>query len=197
MPAVRQEYRLPDHYILFLGILAKKKNLPTLLRSLALLRDRLPDAPDLVVAGRRYPQSDDTESAPLTQQLGLAEHVHFIGGVPDEVVPALYAGSELYILPSLHEGFGIPLLEAMACGVPVITTRGGALPEIAGDAALLLDDPYDAAGMADAIERVLTDAGLRAELIHRGDDRVAAFSWERSAQQMLAVYESVLEKKKP
>jgi glycosyltransferase involved in cell wall biosynthesis len=190
---MRRRYHLPERYILFVGILAKKKNLPTLLRALAQLRARMPGAPDLVVAGREYPQSADIVSTALARELGLVENVHFAGAVPDEDLPLFYSGSELYILPSLHEGFGIPCLEAMACGVPVIVTRAGALPEIVGDAALVVDSPLDAAGLSMAMERLLRDGALREEMIGRGYRRAGSFSWERSAQRMLDVYYSVLD----
>ncbi len=192
--SVRRRYELPRRYILFIGRLAKKKNLPTLLRALAQLYARMPDAPSLVVVGPPYPQSSDTESASLVQTLALSDRIHFIGGVPDEDVPALYGGAELYVLPSLHEGFGIPLLEAMACGTPVITARGGSLPEVAGDAALIVDDPLDVAGFSSAIERVLSDSTLRQGLIRRGYARAAEFSWARTTHNMLAIYDSVLRK---
>jgi glycosyltransferase involved in cell wall biosynthesis len=192
--SARQRYDLPERYILFVGILAKKKNLPTLLRALAQVRARSPGAPDLVVAGRQYPQSSDTESVALVHQLGLDDHVRFIGGVPNEDVPPLYAGAELYVLPSLHEGFGIPLLEAMACGVPVLTSGGGSLPEVAGDAAWVVEDPLDVDAFSEAILRLLSDQVLRSDLIGRGYRRVAEFSWEKSAQAMLEIYDSVLKK---
>jgi glycosyltransferase involved in cell wall biosynthesis len=190
---LRRRYQLPARYVLFVGILAKKKNMPTLLRSMAHLRSQMSSAPDLVVVGRQYPQSDDTVSVSLVHQLGLDKHVHFVGSVPDEDLPLLYAASELYVLPSLHEGFGIPCLEAMACGVPVITTRAGALPEIVGDAALAIDDPMDATGICTAMERILCDETFRQEMIKRGFKRASAFSWKRSARRMLDVYQSVLE----
>jgi glycosyltransferase involved in cell wall biosynthesis len=193
LQSLRQRYRLPARYVLFVGILAKKKNMPTLLRGMALLHARMPDAPGLVVAGRQYPQSHDTVSVTLVSQLGLGGHVHFVGSVPDEDLPLFYAASELYVLPSLHEGFGIPTLEAMACGVPVIIARTGALPEIVSDAALVLDDPMDAASLCAAMERLLRDEILRQETIRRGFRRAAAFSWERSARRMLDVYHRVLE----
>lgn len=190
---LHQRYNLPERFILFIGILARKKNLPTLLRSLTHLRAERPDAPDVVVVGRRYPQSDDTESIPLIQQLGLDDHVHLVGGVPDDDLPLFYSASELYVLPSLHEGFGIPCLEAMACGTPVIATRAGALPEVVNDAAWLLDDPMDDAALGVALERVLYDEDLRQDLIRRGFRRAALFSWEEAARKMLNVYRSVLE----
>jgi glycosyltransferase involved in cell wall biosynthesis len=190
---LRKRYELPERYILFLGILAKKKNLPTLLRGLARLRAQESDVPDLVVVGRRYPQSDDTESIPLMHQLGLSDHVHFVGSVPDDDLPLFYSASELYVLPSLHEGFGIPCLESMACGTPVIVSGTGALPEIVGDAGLIVDDPMDDAALSTALERTLHDQEFKQDLIRRGFERVAQFSWERSAQKMLEVYRSVLE----
>ncbi len=190
---LRRRYDLPERYILFVGILAKKKNLPTLLKALAELRARMPGAPDLVVAGREYPQSADRVSTALVRELALVGNVHFVGAVRDEDLPLFYSGSDLYILPSLHEGFGIPCLEAMACGVPVIVTRAGALPEIVGDAALVVDSPLDTAGLSMAMERLLRDAALREEMIRRGYKRAGSFSWERSAQRMLDIYHSVLD----
>jgi glycosyltransferase involved in cell wall biosynthesis len=194
--ALRQRYGLPKRYILFVGIVAKKKNLPTLLQSVAILRDRLPEPVDLVVVGRQYPQSDDTLSPLRIRELGIEALVHFTGAVPDNDLPLFYAGAQVYVLPSLHEGFGIPVLEAMSCGTPVIVARAGALPEIAGDAALVLDDPLDASALANLIEQVLRDRAVSLELVRRGYERAATFSWKSSAQTMLDVYRSVLEGKK-
>lgn len=189
---LHRRYELPEKYVLFLGILAKKKNLPTLLRSMADLHARSPDAPDLVVVGRRYSQSEDKVSRSLVHHLGLEDHVHFIGAVPDEDLPLFYRSAEIYVLPSLHEGFGIPCLEAMACGTPVITTRRGALPEVVDNAAVVIDDPEDVTSLSTAMESVLYDAHLKQELIKRGLERIKAFSWERSARRMLDVYRSIL-----
>ncbi len=193
LDALRQRYSLPKRYILFVGILAKKKNLPTLLRALAGLHSRRPDAPDLVVVGRRYPPSNDTLSVRLVHQLGLENHVHFVGSVPDSDLPLFYSASDLFVLPSLHEGFGIPCLEAMACGVPVIVARGGALPEIVGDAGWVIDDPMDVTGLSIAMENVLYDHAIREEMVRRGFDRAASFSWEKSAKRMLEIYQTILE----
>jgi len=188
----RRRYDLPEHYILFLGILAKKKNLPTLLHSLAALRQRLPDAPDLVVVGRQYPQSEDHVSRVLAPQLGLTGKVRFVGQAPDQDLPSFYALADAYVLPSLHEGFGIPCLEAMACGTPVVVSAAGALPEVTDGAALVYGDPLDAAGLTDALQRLLCDAGLRAECIARGLKRAAEFSWSAAAEKQLAAYRKVL-----
>jgi glycosyltransferase involved in cell wall biosynthesis len=187
----RQKYRLPTSFTLFLGILAKKKNLSTLLRSLAMLRAKGMNQ-RLVIVGRRYRQSDDQGIYSLIDDLGLADHVQFTGAVPDEDLPALYNAAALYVLPSLHEGFGIPCLEAMACGTPVIASRAGALSEVVGDAGWLLNDPLDLQELAEAIEQVLTNSQLREDLIERGLTRVKCFSWEKAAQETLAVYKEML-----
>jgi glycosyltransferase involved in cell wall biosynthesis len=189
---MRRRYGLPERYVLFLGILARKKNLPTLLRAIAQLRAELPDPPALAVVGRRYSQSDDRDSPRLVQELGLTDAVHFTGPAPDEDLPSLYWGAEAYVLPSFHEGFGIPLLEAMACGTPVVTTRGGALPEIGGAAALFVDDPLDAPAFAAAIARLRADPALRDGMIACGRAWAARFSWARAAREMIAVYQDVL-----
>ena len=189
---LRQRYQLPGQYILFVGILAKKKNLPALLRAFALLRAKLPDVPDVVIVGRRYPQSEEENLPDLIHHLGLDGCVHLVGSVPDEDLPLFYNASRLFVLPSLHEGFGIPCLEAMACGVPVITTARGALPEIVGDAALVLNDPMDVNSLRDAIECLLYDENLRQEMIQRGLQQASKFSWEKSAQKMIAIYHRVL-----
>ncbi|MGD2164886.1 MAG: glycosyltransferase family 1 protein [Anaerolineae bacterium] len=190
---LRRRYELPSQFILFLGILAKKKNLPTLLRSFAHLRTRRSNVPDLVVVGRRYSQSEDKISRALVHQLGLEECVHFTGAVPDKDLPLFYAAAELYVLPSLHEGFGIPCLEAMASGTPVVTTRRGALAEVTGDAAEVVEDPQDVGSLSAAMERVLYDRQLRETLIERGLRRVDDFSWSRSAHQMLDIYHTTIE----
>lgn len=190
--SLRERYHLPEQYILFIGILAKKKNLVTLLHSIAELRRRGVQTPPLVVVGRQYPQSNDTTSALLARELALEGQVHFVGCVPDEDLPAFYAGAAVYVLPSLHEGFGIPCLEAMACGTPVVATHGGALPEIIGPAGVVVENPCDVQGLATAIERVLFDSTLRAQLIQSGFQRAAEFSWVRSARKMLEIYQEVL-----
>jgi len=194
--SLKRGYGLSRPFVLYLGILAKKKNLPTLLRAMAHLYSRRPDAPDLVLVGRGYPQSSDTRSVPLVSQLDLANRVHFVGEIPDDELPRFYSASEAYVLPSLHEGFGIPCLEAMACGTPVVTTHGGALPEVVGDAGMLVADALDHVELSTALERVVYDQGLRQDLIARGLRRASEFSWKDSARKMLNVYGSVLEERK-
>ena len=115
----------------------------------------------------------------------------FPGFVPDEDLPAVYAGAQTFVLPSLYEGFGLPVLEAMACGTPVICSNTSSLPEVAGDAALLID-PADSGSLAAGLQRVLRDGALREQLCARGLCQAERFSWERTARETLAVYRQLM-----
>jgi glycosyltransferase involved in cell wall biosynthesis len=184
LEAVRHNYGLPDGYLLFVGTLEPRKDLPTLLRAFASLG---PAAKDicLVLAGRPgwlYEQVYD-----LARTLKLGDRVRFLGAVPADDLPTLYSGARLFVLPSLYEGFGMPVLEAMACGAPVVCANTSSLPEIAGDAALLVP-PGDEAALAQAMATILSDGDLRRQLTQRGFARAARFSWEATARQTLAVY---------
>jgi len=117
----------------------------------------------------------------------LHQHVRFLGFVPDATLAVLYRLAALFVFPSLYEGFGLPPLEAMASGTPVVTSNVSSLPEVVGDAALLID-PMDASAIAHAMARVLNEPGLRAQLVQRGFDRVKQFSWERSVARVRQVY---------
>lgn len=123
--------------------------------------------------------------------LGLADRVQWLGQIPVEEMPAVYAAADLCVYPSLYEGFGFPPLEAMACGTPVVASNASCLPEILGDAALLID-PSDVRGFSAAVESVLSDQGIRTRLIEAGQKHVADFTWERCAAQTVAVYREVL-----
>ena len=118
--------------------------------------------------------------------------VRFLGPVPEADLPALYAGAAVFVFPSLYEGFGLPVLEAMACGTPVITSNTSSLPEVVGEAGILID-PRDVRALAEAVERVLADERLRAELRAKGVERARQFTWEKTARETLAVYRSVRE----
>jgi glycosyltransferase involved in cell wall biosynthesis len=190
---VAHRYGLSERYILFVGMLAKKKNLSTLIQALHVLKQRGADPPNLVIAGRRYRQSDDVAIFQQIHALGLESDVQYIGPVEDQELPGLYRGAEVFVFPSLHEGFGIPCLEAMACRAPVVAARSGAVPEVVGDAALLVDDATDAQAFARAIHQVLSDPSLRQELIARGSRRAERFSWPPLADQVLALYRRLLE----
>ena len=118
------------------------------------------------------------------------EAVIFPGYVPDADLPAIYTGAQALVLPSLYEGFGLPILEAMGCGTPVVCSRTSSLPEVAGDAGILID-PGDSDDLAAGIARVIQDSVLRQELMQRGLSQAARFSWQRTAQETLAVYRQV------
>jgi alpha-1,3-rhamnosyl/mannosyltransferase len=122
-------------------------------------------------------------------------HVRYLGYLPENDLAALMAGSAVFVMPSLYEGFGLPVLEAMASGVPVVTSRGGALEEVAGDAAILVD-PQDTEEIAAGIQRVLDDSALRETLVRKGLARAAQFSWERTARETLRIYEQAIQSRR-
>lgn len=126
----------------------------------------------------------------MVEKLGISKYISFTGGLTDTEIVSLMNAADIFVFPSLYEGFGLPPLEAMACGTPVVASNAGALPEVVGDAALLVN-PENVEDIASAIERVLTNAKLREELIKRGFERVKRFSWEKTAIDTLRVYESV------
>ncbi len=187
---VLERWALPRGYILFVGTFEPRKNVPGLLEAYARFRQRRPDAPPLTLAGR---QGWLFESA-LTriQELGLDDHVRLLMELPEADLPAVYNGAGLFVLPSHYEGFGVTLLEAMACGVPALAAGRASLPEIAGGAAVLVN-PDDSEEMAEQLERVLTDTVLRQSLRERGLERASQFSWERCATQTATLYREVLE----
>jgi glycosyltransferase involved in cell wall biosynthesis len=184
--AVRQRYRLPARYLLFVGTLEPRKNLTTLLHAYAVLRAEGHDEGlKLVVAGRTgwlYADIFDTVKA-----LDLDKDVIFTGFVDDEDLPDLYRGAQLFVFPSLYEGFGLPILEAMASGVAVVTSDTASMPEVAGDAAILVD-PHDPKAMAEGIARVLTEERLREVLTQKGLARARRFTWDSVARKTLELY---------
>jgi glycosyltransferase involved in cell wall biosynthesis len=189
---VMRKYDLPEDYLLFVGMLARKKNLLTLIHAVHLLKDQMQVAPFLVLAGRRYRQSDDSAILGEIESLGMQSSIRYLGPVDTDTLRGLYGGAAALVFPSLHEGFGIPCLEAMKCGVPVVAARSGAIPEIVGEAALLVDDPLSDRELADAIRRVLENASLRRKLVSEGTAQAALFSWAHSAEQTVAMYHHLL-----
>jgi glycosyltransferase involved in cell wall biosynthesis len=185
-------YGLVRPYILYVGSVEPRKNLLRLLDAYVLLRQSLPQYRLVIVGARNYWKSSPVARA--VEHQGLQAQVTFTGYIPDEHLPALYNGAALFCFPSLYEGFGLPVLEAMACGVPVVTSSTSSLPEVAGDAALLVD-PYNVDEVADAMRRVLQDGDLAHDLRRRGLARAAQFSWEKTARETIAVYEKVLGRK--
>ena len=185
---VRRAHGLPGEYLLFLGTLEPKKNLPALLRAYAAARSRAPSLPPLVVAGKTgwiYEPIFET-----WRELRLQEAVRFLGFVPNADVVPLMSGARAFLFPSLYEGFGLPVLEAMACGTPVITSNVSSLPEVAGDAAITVD-PHSVEELAHAIEKLAFDDTLHRALRERGLRRAAVFTWRRCAEQTMEVYRRV------
>jgi glycosyltransferase involved in cell wall biosynthesis len=185
--AVRTRYGLPERYLLSVGTIEPRKNLTRLLEAFeALHAEGLTDA--LVVVGGRGWLYDDFFAR--LERSPAREAVLFPGYVPDADLPPIYAGAQALAFPSLYEGFGLPVLEAMACGAPVACSNTSSLPEVAGDAALLFD-PHDVTAITQALHRLLSDDTLHADLQQRGRGRAATFSWDRVAAETEAVYNIV------
>ncbi len=190
--AIRQKYGLPQRYLLYLGGFDQRKNLPALLRAFALLVNRRPQA-RLVVAGK-LPGRDSPlfpDPCRLVRELGLTEKVVFTGWVAEEDKPALLSGAVAFVFPSLYEGFGLPPLEAMACGTPVIASDRSSLPKVVGEGGMLVE-PTDMEALAEAMESLLVDDALRAKLRQKALAQAAEFSWEQTALGTMAVYRKVV-----
>ncbi|GBC85788.1 2-deoxystreptamine glucosyltransferase [bacterium HR11] len=182
---VRRAYSLPEEYVLFVGALNRRKNPGLAAEVVRILQSRRRAGP-WVVVGQGPLEADLRERQ---RRYGLT--AYFIGYVPRERLPAIYGGATLLLMTSHDEGFGIPLLEAMASGVPVVALRRGAVPEVVGEAAVLVDEA-DAEALAEACERVLTDSALRADLIERGRARARHFRWSETARRTYEAYREVL-----
>lgn len=180
----RLRYKLPARYFLFLGSADPRKNMINVLRAYLAYRNR-DTTISLVVSGknpaflRQHFTPDECEQ--------IQAHCHFIGYIHDEDLPSLYAMADVFLFPSVSEGFGLPIIEAMASGTPVITGNRTAMPEVAGSAALLVD-PHRPPAITDAIHQLTTNALLRQNLIRRGQAWATRFSWPETAQQLLTVY---------
>jgi glycosyltransferase involved in cell wall biosynthesis len=183
--AARRALGLPEHYLLYLGRLEPRKNLPALIAAYAEARRRHGVRVPLVLAGP--PSWLDEDLPGRAAAAGVGEHVRVLGHVDDSLLPGLLHGALALAYPSRYEGFGLPVLEAMAAGTAVVTSSVSALPEVAGDAALLVD-PDDVAGLADALGRVTGDASLRDRLVAAGRARAAGFTWERAATATVDAY---------
>lgn len=186
---VRSRYKLPPEYLLYVGKLQARKNTARLLRAYAKLKKRYPETPDLVLVGRRTWLSDETFAS--LESSGVTAHIHIIGHVDDAELPAIYRGASVFIFPSLFEGFGFPLLEAMASAVPVASSDLSSLPEVGGDAVVYFD-ALNEDDIAEKVHTLLNDSALRASLIERGLERIKQFTWETTARQTIDVYTRAL-----
>jgi glycosyltransferase involved in cell wall biosynthesis len=187
--AFRAERGLPERYCLFVGTLEPRKNVVQLIEAYARLPRTRP--PLLLVGGKGWLYD---EIFARVEALDLSTEVHFVGYVSTEELPQWYNAAELFVYPSLYEGFGLPPLEAMACGTPVVTSTASSLPEVVGEAGLSVD-PGDVEALAAAIERVLMDVELREQMQVAGVARAQGFSWEKTARDTVACYRRALEAK--
>jgi glycosyltransferase involved in cell wall biosynthesis len=182
---VRRQFGIEGSYLLYVSNHQRKKNPERLVEAFARVAREVPDV-SLVLTG--WHTATFGLVLALIERLGIRDRVHVLGHVPDESLPTLYAAAAAFALPSLHEGFGIPVLEAMASGTPVLASNVYALPEVCGDAAELVD-PYDVQAIADGLVRLLTDRERVAELRELGLARAAQFTWRRAAERHLEEYE--------
>jgi len=183
LDAVRAHHKLPRRYVLFVGTLEPRKNVPLLVRAFSSVAQEIPDV-SLVIAGRKGWKWEDifaaAKSSPVTERIMFRDYVR------PEDLPALYQSAELFVYPSLYEGFGIPPLEAMACGAPVITSNVSSLPEVTGDAALLVD-PRNEHALRDKMLQVLNDVNLQKTLKEKGKVQAGKFSWRSFARRVLDI----------
>ncbi len=187
----RRRNGLPEHFVLFVGTLEPRKNVAALVQAYAILRRRGVSSHALVLAGSKGWRYQSIMAA--IEQSGVAGDIIMPGYVGRSDLPMLYSAASAFVYPSIYEGFGLPVLEAMACGAPVITSNVSSLPEVAGEAALLVD-PNDSDGLATALERVIRSRDLQAELRALGAKQAATFTWERMARATRDVYEKALNK---
>ncbi|MBD3307378.1 glycosyltransferase [candidate division KSB3 bacterium] len=192
--AVKRKYQIDGPYLLYVGTLQRRKNIPRLLEAFARVKRTAQLPHTLVLVGQKYADLPEDEVFATIERLALQREVRWTGYVPDEDMPAVFTGADLFVLPSFYEGFGMPLLEAMACGVPVACSQTSSLPEVVGEGGLLFD-PYRVDEIADALHRLLTDANLRHLLREEGLQRAATFSWTTCAQHTLDVLASVAKAK--
>jgi len=187
--SVRLHYGLPERFILYLGTIEPRKNVGGLIRAYARLCEEKNPEHSLVIAGGTGWKSKGLTA--LVKNLGVERRVHFTGYVDEGDLPILYNLADLFAFPSLYEGFGLPVLEAMACGVPVVTSNVSSLPEVAGDAAVLVD-PHSIDHIADGMRRLLSDNVMRESCTEKGLERAKLFTWEKCAKETIAVFEEVM-----
>jgi glycosyltransferase involved in cell wall biosynthesis len=186
--SVRTKYGLDSKFILAIGSSDPRKNIETLVNAYALLPEELKAEYHLAIVWTASVLA--TSISKIIQDLGISRFIHFLYQVPNEDLVFLYNEASLFVFPSLYEGFGLPILEAMACGTPVIAANTSSIPEVAGDAALMVE-ARDTTGIAGTMAKVLSDNKLASELVEKGLKRNATFSWEKCARETLMIYNQV------
>lgn len=184
----KQEKKLPDHFVLGVGTLEPRKNFVTLIKSFAIVKQQYPEY-KLIIVGKKGWQYEEIEAA--VKELQLEEDVLFPGYVEGDELKNMYALAAVFVFPSFYEGFGIPPLEAMAAGCPVISSNVASLPEVVGEAGLLID-PYNSRKLADSIMSLIKDESLRQLLIERGKHQAEKFSWRNSAIKLLDIFKQLI-----
>lgn len=184
---IKRKYDLQFPFILYVGNLAKHKNIPALIEAFYKVKKKGIQHKLVITGMKRWKYKEIFETI---DKLNLQNDVVFTGYVSDEDLPALYNAADLFVYPSLYEGFGLPPLEAMACGAPVITSNTSSLPEVVGNAGIMVD-PHDVGALADAMYEVLTNDGLKEDMVKRELKRAKMFSWEKCARETIEVYEEV------
>ena len=187
---IRQKYTLPDRFILFVGVIEPRKNIVRLIKAYNQIKGKIQQK--LIIVGKKGWLYEDVFKT--VDRLSLNQDVNFLGYVPKEDLAFLYTACDLFIYPSLYEGFGLPPLEAMACGAPVISSNTSSLPEVVGDAGILVT-PTSTEELSAAMYKVLTDENLRNEMKLKGLERAKLFSWKKTAQETIKIYEEIYKEK--
>jgi glycosyltransferase involved in cell wall biosynthesis len=187
---IARKCEVSEDYVLAVATVEPRKNLPNLIRAFKLLRPRYGIKSQLVVAGSKGWRKSELD-ATIREMAFTENEVKFLGLVPDEDLPWLYSGAAVFVYPSLYEGFGLPLLEAMACGVPIVTSNVSSMPEVVGDAALLVE-PEHPEEISEAMARLYTDEGLRSRLVAKGLKRSQEFTWPEAARKLLNLFEKCM-----
>jgi glycosyltransferase involved in cell wall biosynthesis len=189
LKSLYDKYGVKEGFVLFVGRLERKKNVEALIKSLRILMDRDKFESQLVLVGGRT--WIHKEILDCVRQNRVEERIVFVADAGHEELPLFYSAASVFVLPSLHEGFGLPILEAMACGTPVVTSNVSSMPEVAGNAAVLVN-PHDPESIAEGLRVALFDSARRDELVSRGLERVKGFTWEATARKTFEVYEECI-----
>ncbi|MEN4017617.1 MAG: glycosyltransferase family 1 protein [Methanobacterium sp.] len=190
---VKKKYKLPEKFILYVGSEQSRKNLPVLIKAFKKLLETFNlQNIKLVKVGRpQIKESQRKKIFNLIDKLNLQKHIIFIEYVPEEDIASIYNAADIFVFPSFYEGFGLPPLEAMACGTPVITSNVTSLPEVVGDAGIMIN-PHNIDGLANKMYELLTNDGLKDDLRKKGLNRAKLFSWDKTAHETFKIYEDII-----